>query len=137
MQAAQRMHLSVCRSGSLARISDRPLSSRTTWKRCGPSPGVTPVQSDDDLRQRQAHASVTFRFDDDDPAGFGDEEICPADGGRHAQEFLPQEGPRRPGQFRGIVGQLRAIHFARENLAHLAAVHVQCGNHNMRGLILA
>ena len=40
------MQASVCRPTSSASTSVRPVSSSTTWKACGPSPGVTPVQSD-------------------------------------------------------------------------------------------
>src|SRR5918996_2527201 len=45
-QALQRMQASVWRPTSSASTLVRPLSSRTTWNSCGPSPGVTPVQSD-------------------------------------------------------------------------------------------
>ena len=40
------MQCSACRPTSSARTRVRPLSSSTTWNSCGPSPAVTPVQSD-------------------------------------------------------------------------------------------
>ncbi len=42
-QAEQRMQLSASRPIASASAAVRPLSRRTRWKSCGPSPGVTPV----------------------------------------------------------------------------------------------
>ena len=40
------MQWSACRPTSSRSTRVRPLSSRTTWNSCGPSPAVTPVQSE-------------------------------------------------------------------------------------------
>jgi hypothetical protein len=40
------MHRSAARPTRSASAAVRPLSSRTTWTSCGPSPGATPVHND-------------------------------------------------------------------------------------------
>ena len=88
-------------------------------------------------RQGEAHAAVAFGFDDGDGAGFGDQEIRAADRGGNAEKFLAQIGAGRSGQGLRIVGEILEAHAAREDFADLAAIDMQRGNHDVRGLIVA
>src|SRR5918992_132655 len=129
------MHASVCRPTSSASTSVRPLSRSTTWKSRGPSPGVTPVQSevygfmrspaderDQGLGERCAEAAVPLRLDHADAAGLGHGEVGAADGDARLEELAAQVATGRLGQLaRRLELEQVALEVAEDALLERAA----------------
>src|SRR5438270_9316884 len=97
---------------------------------------------DENVRQSQAHSPVTFAFHDDQRSGVGDRKICTANSELYVQKLVAEIEARGFSELRRIFSEVvDAKRFQRhssfEDLAHLHAIDVQRGNHNVRGLVVA
>ena len=94
-------------------------------------------QRDHCSRQRKAHAPVALRLHDCHRARLRDQEVRSADCRRHRKKLLPQITPRRRRKRFRLIGEILNPHAPREDFPHVAPIHVQRGNHDVRRLPLA
>ena len=95
-------------------------------------------EGDERVRQGQAHAPVALGLVDRDRAGLGHTHVRAGDGHRGVQELVAQVRAGRGRELLGVVGEvLRGVlHAVQEDAAHLGAVAVDRGHHDVRGHVV-